>query len=142
MFLLDRELVFPVLLDTFFPLWLNHALHSAPALFVLAETVLVPRTYPSLFVGVPILLGGVCIYLSWITWVYSQNGVWAYPILEILNNYQRGVFFGACCFSIVGFYFLGEKVCKWRWGSSEDVKGTSGSKAKSVGKGKKKTKLT
>jgi hypothetical protein len=59
-----------------------------------------------------------------------------------LNKYQRGDYYGASSFSIDGFYFLGENVCKWRWGSSEDVKGTSGSKAKSVGKGKKKTKLT
>jgi len=48
------------------------------------------------------------------------------------------VFFGGCCLSIVGFYFLGDKLNQWRWGTPGEPR-TSAAKS---GKGKKKNKLT
>jgi len=60
----------------------------------------------------------------------------------MLNNVQRGVFFGGCCLSIVGFYFLGDKLNQWRWGTPAESKLTSAEKAKNGGKGRKKAKLT
>ncbi|ODN01516.1 Androgen-induced protein [Orchesella cincta] len=145
LYALDRALVFPKEMDAFYPAWLNQAVHTGPVTFLLLEALTVPKLRPGRTCTLTANLGFSLTYLAWITWVFSQNGVWAYPILEVLNNGQRGIFFGTCCLCIVGFYFLGEKLNQWRWGS-EDSKAVSGkangAKAKNVGKGKKKAKLT
>jgi len=62
---LDRELMFPAVLDSIFPMWLNHAVHTAPLIFVLTEHMFVPITYPRPVVGSFILIGGIAWYLSW-----------------------------------------------------------------------------
>ena len=61
----NRELVFPVALDAFFPSWLNHILHSSIAVFTLIEMILVPKMYPSrgsALTGLAVLMLG---YLVW-----------------------------------------------------------------------------
>jgi len=61
----DRELMFPAVLDSFFPTWLNHAVHTAPVIFGLFEHLFVPITYPRPLIGAGILAGGTAFYLSW-----------------------------------------------------------------------------
>jgi hypothetical protein len=141
LYAIDRALVFPKEMDAFYPTWLNHAVHTGPIAYMALELLTTPKLLPSRCSSLLGNLGFTVTYLSWITWVHSQNGVWAYPILEILNNVQRGVFFGACTLSIVGFYFIGEKISRWKWGASDEA-GESPTKGKTSGKGKKKTKLT
>jgi len=60
----------------------------------------------------------IIIYIIRITWVNHISGVWAYPILEVLNNFQRALFMGGCAVSILGFYFVGDALNKWRWGKN------------------------
>ncbi|CAL8143849.1 unnamed protein product [Orchesella dallaii] len=145
LYALDRALVFPKAMDEFYPAWLNQAVHTGPVAFMLLELLTVPKVQPARTCSFIANVAFSLTYLSWITWVFYVGGVWPYPILEVLNNAQRGVFFGTCCLSIIGFYFLGEKLNKWRWGS-EDAKSVcgkaNGTKAKNAGKGKKKAKLT
>ena len=44
---IDRELVFPVALDVFFPPWLNHIMHTSIVIFDVAEMLLIPMIFPS-----------------------------------------------------------------------------------------------
>jgi uncharacterized membrane protein YhdT len=61
----DRELVFPQVIDAYFPVWLNHSCHTAPLLFILIENLFVPKLYPSRLVGAVSTFGGICTYLLW-----------------------------------------------------------------------------
>jgi hypothetical protein len=57
--------VFPVQMDEFFPNWLNHAVHSAPCLFLAAESMTVPKIFPSRSISV---LANLIFTLSYLTW--------------------------------------------------------------------------
>ena len=57
-----------------------------------------------------------------VTWVASYTGVWAYPILEVLDNVSRAIFLGSCAGAMLGLYFVGEKFQKWRWGQYKTPK--------------------
>jgi len=52
-----------------------------------------------------------------------------------LNKTQRAIFIGSSGLAIFGFYFLGEALYKWRWGSKIEI-----TPPKSTTKGKRKTK--
>ncbi|XP_021947844.1 androgen-induced gene 1 protein isoform X2 [Folsomia candida] len=134
----DRELMFPKVLDSFYPTWLNHSTHTLPVVFILIESISVAIIYPKGIIGPLLTVSGICTYLLWICWVNHVSGVWAYPILQILNNYQRAAFMGGCAVAILACFFTGEFINKWRWGKgAHEVKTAKGGKST---KGKKKVK--
>ncbi|ODM96578.1 Androgen-induced protein [Orchesella cincta] len=115
----DPSLVFPIDGKPFFPPWLNQIVHTGPAVFVLLELFFIPKSETESVCSVfrPCTnLGYTVTYLAWITWVHSQNGVWAYPILDGLNVFLQAAFFVACGLTLLGLYFLGAIIAKCRWG--------------------------
>lgn len=64
-FLVDRELIAPKVLDEVIPLWLSHCSHTLPFVFILAESLSVQIRYPTTFVAISSTLGGICVYLAW-----------------------------------------------------------------------------
>jgi len=128
LYAIDRELVFPKMMDEFYPSWLNHAVHTGPIIFLLIEFYNVPKGFPKRSSAV---LGNVSFsatYLGWVTWVASYTGVWAYPILEVLDNVSRAIFLGSCAGAMLGLYFVGEKFQKWRWGAITEGEEKPGAK--------------
>jgi len=136
---IDREIVYPGFLEGIIPDWLNHAMHTVPLVFPLFEMLLVPRCRPNKLLTSGLLLGGFALYISWIVYWNQQSGVWPYPILDSLNNTQRTIFIGSSGLAIFGFYFLGEALYQWRWGTKIEAKGHT-PKGKSANKVKRKTK--
>ncbi|KAB0793358.1 hypothetical protein PPYR_12978 [Photinus pyralis] len=112
---IDRELIFPKALDPFFPVWLNHAMHTNIMIFVLIQTYMSYHEYPSRKVGVSLFMAFMAIYLVWIHIIHAQSGVWVYPILEVLNFPLRLVFFGVAVCVGIFLYILGEKLNKMLW---------------------------
>ncbi|KAF0027250.1 hypothetical protein F2P81_019991 [Scophthalmus maximus] len=45
-FIYDRELVYPASIDTFFPPWMNHAMHTFVLPVLLGEVLVQPHVYP------------------------------------------------------------------------------------------------
>jgi len=136
LFAIDRALVFPVEMDSFFPLWLNHAVHTGPIVYLTADSYFVPKAYPSKALGLFTNLLFSSTYSSWLVWVKFYSDVWAYPVLDVLDSTQRIFFIGGSALLIFAFYFLGEGLTQWRWAG----KGESKAKGKAAGKGKRKTK--
>lgn len=62
---IDRELVLPQKLDAYFPLWLNHIMHTNIVIFILLEMFLSCRKYPTKKRGLAGLTIFMAIYLSW-----------------------------------------------------------------------------
>lgn len=69
LYAVDRELVFPQILDSFYPSWLNHAMHSSIAVFAFLEMVLTPRTFPLRSSAMTGLFMVMLAYVSWYNYV-------------------------------------------------------------------------
>jgi len=115
LYAIDRELVFPKALDAFFPNWLNHIMHTNIMVFIVMELFTSFRNYPSRkagLIGLSIFMAG---YLGWVHVIKYKANIWVYPVLEVLNFYQRIIFFLLCLVFSVGLYVLGEFVNEQVW---------------------------
>ncbi|CAG9853822.1 unnamed protein product [Phyllotreta striolata] len=93
LFYMDRELVFPKVLDEFFPWWLNHMLHSFILLPVIIELLLPKEHHFVKFEkAVPILVFLFGLYTTMYFSIYFRHEVWLYPVYKIMTWPQRGLF--------------------------------------------------
>ncbi|KAK0149920.1 Androgen-dependent TFPI-regulating protein [Merluccius polli] len=120
-FAYDRELVYPATIDTFFPPWMNHAMHTFVFPILLGEFLVQPHFYPKTQHGLGALGVVGLSYLSWyvisytVIWVYLSVGIWVYPLLGLFSN---GGLVGLFLFNmsvVTLLYLLGEKLncCVW-----------------------------
>jgi hypothetical protein len=65
LYAVNRELVFPRILDDYFPGWLNHVMHTHIVGFAALEMAITCRKYPKRSQGLAGLLGFMLVYLSW-----------------------------------------------------------------------------
>ncbi|XP_053961023.1 androgen-induced gene 1 protein isoform X1 [Anastrepha ludens] len=108
LYAIDRELVFPRVLDAVFPSWLNHVLHTNIVVFIILELFTSFRAYPKRSQGIAGLSAFMLSYLVWIHIVKHYSGVWVYPVLEVLQLPQRIIFFVAVLAFTLCLYLLGE----------------------------------
>ncbi|XP_061667888.1 androgen-induced gene 1 protein isoform X2 [Syngnathoides biaculeatus] len=115
LYLYDRELVYPKLLDNFIPQWLNHGMHTTVLPFIIIEMRTTHHRYPSRPCG----LAAVCCfgvgYILWTCWVQQVTGMWVYPVLERITPLARVVFFCVLTAVICVFYLLGEILNSYIW---------------------------
>lgn len=128
LFTVNRELVFPKILDKYFPVWLNHVMHTNIMIFILIEMIMNFRAYPKRKVGISILGVFMLCYLIWIHIIHNYSGHWVYPVLEVLNLPMRIVFFAALLVLVVFLYLLGEKLNNIIW--SNQIKAIKTNKLK------------
>ncbi|XP_077300001.1 androgen-induced gene 1 protein-like isoform X2 [Arctopsyche grandis] len=105
---IDRELVFPKVLDEFFPTWLNHLMHTNIMIFIFLEMFLTYRPYPKRKRGILGMTLFLVTYLIWMHVIYFYSGLWVYPILQVLNWPLRIVFYLVSLVFGIAFYMLGE----------------------------------
>lgn len=115
LYAVDRELVFPRVLDDYFPTWLNHVMHTNIMLLILIELFTSCRRYPSRKVGFTVLFSFMLVYLIWIHIIHAYSGFWVYPVLEVLNFPLRLVFFLSLLGLSIALYVLGEKLNHLFW---------------------------
>lgn len=65
LYAIDRELVFPKILDSYFPQWLNHVMHTNIVVFSVIELVSSFRSYPTRKEGLGTLTLFMLVYLIW-----------------------------------------------------------------------------
>jgi len=117
---IDRELIFPAFFDAFFPVWLNHAIHTLPLFAVLLEMLFVKRAYPSQRKGFFVVTAFTLLYLFWVLYIAYARNLWVYPILEKLPLVGRAAFIGVCCLVIGLLSILGHALHGLRWGREEE----------------------
>ncbi|XP_068150643.1 androgen-induced gene 1 protein isoform X2 [Drosophila tropicalis] len=115
LYAIDRELVFPKILDPVFPSWLNHVLHTNIVVFIVLELFTSYRAYPKRSTGLTGLAIFMGSYLIWIHIVKHYSGVWVYPVLEVLQLPQRILFFAAVLGFTFSLYVLGEFINNIVW---------------------------
>uniref|UniRef100_A0A8C2S068 Androgen dependent TFPI regulating protein n=1 Tax=Capra hircus TaxID=9925 RepID=A0A8C2S068_CAPHI len=114
-FLYDRELIYPKVLDTVFPVWLNHAMHTFILPFSLVEVILRPHCYPLRKKGLTLLTAAGLAYVSRTLWIYSETGTWVYPMFAKLSPVGLAALFSLSHIFIIGIYLFGEKLNHWKW---------------------------
>jgi hypothetical protein len=111
----DRDSIAPKEYEPFFPVWLNHFIHTDIVIFVLIELFILHRTYPKITASLIGLFTFVLSYVLWIHIVYWETEVWVYPILDKMNTAEKIGFwiFNAIfpCF----FYFVGRFLNNFVW---------------------------
>jgi len=108
LYAIDRELVFPRVLDAVFPSWLNHIMHTNIVVFIVLEMFTSFRLYPRRSKGITGLTVFMISYLIWIHIVKHYSGIWVYPVLEVLQPIQRIIFFVAVLSFTLCLYLFGE----------------------------------
>ncbi|XP_011868776.1 PREDICTED: androgen-dependent TFPI-regulating protein-like isoform X2 [Vollenhovia emeryi] len=112
----DRELVLPKALDPYFPWWLNHLMHTMIMVTTMLEMIVAPRQYPKRSRGLGILTSFMLAYLVWIHVIYYKSGVWVYPVMDVLTQPLRVVFFAVLLTFCTILYFVGETMNNIIWG--------------------------
>nr|XP_045246460.1 androgen-dependent TFPI-regulating protein isoform X2 [Macaca fascicularis] len=116
LFLYNRDLIYPKVLDTVIPAWLNHAMHTFIFPITLVEVVLRPHSYPSKKTGLTLLAAASITYIIRILWLYFETGTWVYPVFAKLSLVGLAAFFSLGHIFIASIYLLGEKLNHWKWG--------------------------
>ena len=114
---IDREVIFPLVMDDFFPNYINHMRHTSVVPLQLMELCLLHHVYPKNGMFVSALF---CFtYLSWTLMVAYLGGIWVYPIFEVLSPVPRAIFM--VCSSMFGalLYKSGEYFNTLVWGSNK-----------------------
>ncbi|KAM9364936.1 androgen-dependent TFPI-regulating protein [Pholidichthys leucotaenia] len=114
-FAYDRELVYPATIDTFFPPWINHAMHTIVLPVLFGEVVLQPHTYPQAKHALAALGVVGLAYLFWIIWVYLSVGIWVYPLLRHFSTIGLVGFFLFNMSVVTLLYLLGDKLNSHIW---------------------------
>ncbi|KAJ2945643.1 hypothetical protein O0L34_g470 [Tuta absoluta] len=127
----DRELILPKSMDPFFPVWLNHVMHTNIMVFILIDLISSFRMYPSKRQGLATLSIFMVMYLVWVHYIYFETGAWVYPVLKVMNWPLRVVFYIFCLGLVSSLYSLGEQLNNKVW--SKELE-------KSIRAGKKKAK--
>ncbi|XP_029306058.1 androgen-dependent TFPI-regulating protein [Cottoperca gobio] len=121
-FAYDRELVYPASIDTFFPPWINHAMHTFVLPVLLGELLVQPHIYPRTKHALGALGGVGVAYLCWIIWVYLSIGIWVYPLLAHFSTVGLVGFFFFNMSVVAFLYVLGDKLNSHIW--SKDMTGS------------------
>lgn len=108
LYAIDRELVFPKIIDSFYPWWLNHALHSNVFVLILLESFILHHQYLGWRKEATVLTAAIVAYIAWVNIVKLVTGFWVYPVLNELNNLARIGFYLGNIVSPLIFYFLGK----------------------------------
>ncbi|XP_049455643.1 androgen-dependent TFPI-regulating protein [Epinephelus fuscoguttatus] len=114
-FAYDRELVYPATIDTFFPPWINHAMHTFVLPVLLGEVLVQPHSYPQTKHALAALGGVGLAYLFWIIWVYVSVGIWVYPLLAHFSSSGLVGFFFFNMLVVTLLYVLGDKLNSHVW---------------------------
>nr|CAG4644294.1 EOG090X0DE4 [Lepidurus arcticus] len=114
----DRELILPASMDSFYPSWLNHVMHTSIVPFDFIELALVNHIFPSRSLGIAVLVLFMLTYLIWTFFIAYYGGFWVYPILAYLDWGSRSLFILGCVAITVILYLTGELCSYLVWGST------------------------
>ncbi|XP_076438077.1 androgen-induced gene 1 protein-like [Babylonia areolata] len=115
LYAVDRELVYPRELDGIIPMWLNHVMHTTVLPILLVEKCLVYHHHPRRHNGIFLLSAFALIYLAWILWIAYAADLWVYPVLRLMQNWERAVFILFLLMFFISIYVLGEALTKFLW---------------------------
>ncbi|XP_054164551.1 androgen-dependent TFPI-regulating protein-like [Oppia nitens] len=118
LYAIDRQLIFPVGIEKWYPNWLNHCTHTIILPIVLLDNYLVCHTRRSKKTELSLLFAVIIGYGVWVLFMGLTSDVWVYPILTKLNWPLRASFMLSSCLVITSFYYFGVFLYDMSWKSS------------------------
>lgn len=116
LYAVDRELVYPAVLDKAVPLYLNHFWHSTIILWAVFEMYLFHHRFPSTpLAAVNAFIYGT-LYIGWVACIYLQTNWWVYPFMAVLPPPILAIFFAVCMFFCFGLFLLEKQLMMRIWG--------------------------
>lgn len=110
LYLYNRELVFPAVIDKIMPSWVNHALHTVIVSNVLLHMFFDRQPSPKLRQSIYAIMAVKVCYFVCLYGTYYEKGFWVYPFLEKLHEPVRFllllVLFVFSLFCVVVFHYL------------------------------------
>uniref|UniRef100_A0A146LCA7 Androgen-induced gene 1 protein n=1 Tax=Lygus hesperus TaxID=30085 RepID=A0A146LCA7_LYGHE len=85
LYAIDRELVFPKVLDLVIPVWVNQSIHSINSVCAILDMFIINHKVPPGSSSVTGLLMYLLTYSVCLFGTYFQTGIWLYPVLKELN---------------------------------------------------------
>uniref|UniRef100_A0A4W3HHI5 Androgen induced 1 n=1 Tax=Callorhinchus milii TaxID=7868 RepID=A0A4W3HHI5_CALMI len=115
LYMYDREMVYPKILDSFIPQWVNHGMHTTVLPFLIIQMRTTQHRYPSRQLGhVAVCLFSMA-YIVWIFWIQHMTGLWVYTLLEHLSCLMKIGFFAAGVAVVNVLYVLGDILNSFIW---------------------------
>jgi len=118
LYAVDRSLIFPESLDSWFPNWVNHNIHTAPLFGVLIEMWLVPHIHPKRSKGLTTVCLFGATYLGFLLFTTWSSGMWTYPVLAMLPLWWKIGFLAAAYCLVCFLYIAGEYLNQFIWENS------------------------
>ncbi|XP_017089933.2 androgen-induced gene 1 protein [Drosophila bipectinata] len=115
LYAIDREAIYPGILDLVYPRWLNHAMHTFVVVYAMLELGFTRHRYPSRSQGFGGLATFMAGYLIWVHILWFRTSIWVYPFLGALSWPLRLMFFLLVITLGFLYYILGETLNSVRW---------------------------
>ena len=122
LYAIDRELIFPVGIEEWYPIWLNHTTHTIILPIVLIDNYLVDHNRRTQKNGLTLLLSVITVYGLWILYIGIARSHWVYPVLEVMNWSSRVAFIVGNLLLMNVFYLIGGLLYDMAWKSSAKTK--------------------
>ncbi|XP_073978034.1 androgen-dependent TFPI-regulating protein-like [Rhodnius prolixus] len=117
-FLYDRELIFPKVLDQVIPVWINHSIHTFNSAIAIIDMFFINHKFPSWSRALQGTLTYLLIYSVCLFGTYFQTGIWLYPIFNILTWPQRLLLSVGVLVVAVAMYGLTKIIHHIIWGNT------------------------
>lgn len=121
LYAIDRNLVYPEVLDKVVPSYLNHFWHSSVLLWGIFEMYLFHHRFPSTAVAAVNAFVYGAGYIAWVVYIYIQTEWWVYPFMDVLPPFAMAMFFGTCMFFCLSLFLFGKWLMFRIWGVVNDL---------------------
>ncbi|XP_050426253.1 androgen-dependent TFPI-regulating protein-like [Adelges cooleyi] len=116
---IDREVIYPEVLDNYIPIWQNHGMHTVVLLLVLAELITTKHRFLPVKVIATIFSSYIFFYSTILVATYVEKGRWLYPLFEKFSLPVAIAVIICFQFAFAGCLFAGIFIQDQVWGKEE-----------------------
>lgn len=116
---MSRELIFPEVLDEFFPNWLNHSTHTIIMPVNILMSILIHHHYSSK--GALLALGYNALYTVYLHIIKAQTGMFVYKYLDTFSETERLIYFACTGLFVYLMYKSGQILTNLFHGQAKPV---------------------
>lgn len=120
-FAIDRELVYPSMMDLYIPNLMNHACHTFIFILMVFDLMVIPHFRAvGLKAETMTVLTVVILYSSLIVWIKYYAGIWVYPLMRQLSHVELVLFILFCTGVLYAIQRGGVVISQKRWVEEKD----------------------
>ncbi|XP_050426633.1 androgen-dependent TFPI-regulating protein-like [Adelges cooleyi] len=116
---IDREVVYPKILDNYIPIWHNHGMHTVILPLVFAELMTTKHRFLPVKVLITIFNSFMFFYSTILLVTYLKNDRWLYPLLEKFSLPVAIAIILCFQFVFAGSLFAGVFIQNQVWGEKK-----------------------